>query len=89
MNPPASLLGQLREDARGLTRAVKRVLPDETAELMLVIDQFEEVFTLVDSDETRRLMLDAIREAVTDERSQIRVVVTLRADFFDRPLSYA
>ena len=27
VNPPESLLGQLREDERGLARAVKRVLP--------------------------------------------------------------
>jgi len=44
VNPPESLLGQLREDERGLARAVKRVLPPTwRLELLLVIDQFEEV----------------------------------------------
>ncbi len=47
-NPPDSLLVQLRENERGLLRAVKRILPaDESVELALVIDQFEELFTLV------------------------------------------
>ena len=53
VNPPESLINQLREDERGLVRAVKRILPrDETVELVLVIDQFEEVFTLVDDEPT-------------------------------------
>ena len=43
-NSPASPLGQLREDERGLARAIKRVLPDDAATgLVLVIDQFEEL----------------------------------------------
>ncbi len=46
VNPPSSLLAQLKEDERGLLRAVKRVLPDEKSELFLFIDQFEEIFTL-------------------------------------------
>ncbi|MEO0564540.1 MAG: serine/threonine-protein kinase, partial [Chloroflexota bacterium] len=48
VNPPNSLMDQLREDARGLARAVKRVLPggdDADTELLLFIDQFEELFT--------------------------------------------
>jgi WD40 repeat protein/class 3 adenylate cyclase len=87
--PPATLMDLLREDERGLVRAVKRVLPrDESVELVLVIDQFEEVFTLVEDEPTRVHFLESLYQAVTDERSRLRVVVTLRADFFDRPLLY-
>ena len=79
----------LREDERGLVRAVKRVLPrDETVELVLVIDQFEEVFTLVEDEPTRVHFLESLHAAVTDPRGRLRVIVTLRADFFDRPLLY-
>jgi WD40 repeat protein len=89
VNPPASLLAQLREDARGLLRAVRRCLPDdEEVELLLVIDQFEEVFTLLDDTATRVQLLDSLVEAILDPRSRLRVVVTLRADFLDRPLQY-
>ena len=87
VNPPRSLLEQLREDERGLLRAVKRVLPDEPeTELVLVIDQFEELFTLVEDEAARAHFLDSLVAAVTDPRSRVRVVVTLRADFYDRPL---
>lgn len=89
VNPPTSLLAQLQEDPRGLVRAVKRVLPDDPAtELLLVIDQFEEVFTLVADEATRAHLLASLEAAVTEPRSRLRVVVTLRADFYDRPLLY-
>ena len=83
------LINQLREDERGLVRAVKRILPrDETVELVLVIDQFEEVFTLVEDEPARVHFLESLYQAVTDQRSRLRVIITLRADFFDRPLLY-
>ncbi len=89
VNPPESLLGQLKEDERGLLRAVRRVLPaDADVELVLVIDQFEEVFTLVEDEETRTRFLNSLVVAVMDPRSRVRVVVTMRADFTDRPLGY-
>ncbi|MGH6961716.1 MAG: ATP-binding protein, partial [Dongiaceae bacterium] len=89
VNPPESLLAQLREDKRGLVRAIHRTLPaDDATELVLVIDQFEEVFTLVEDETERAHLLDSLVAAVLDERSRIRVVITLRADFIDRPLRY-
>lgn len=89
INPPASLLSQLKEDEMGLFRAIKRVLPDDqTTELFILIDQFEEVFTLVESEETRRNFLKALLKAVSEPRSRVRLVVTLRADFYDKPLFY-
>lgn len=90
VNPPESLLNQLKEDQGGLRRAVNRILPtDENIELVLVIDQFEEVFTLMENEEERALFLNSLITAVLDERSRLRVVVTIRADFTDRPLNYA
>ncbi len=90
INPPDSLLVQLQEDDRGLLRACKRILPTDTnVELVLVIDQFEELFTLVTDEKQRVHFLDSLITAVLDERSRIRVVITLRADFTDRPLQYA
>ena len=54
VNPPESLLAQIKEDRRGLLRAIQRTLPaDPNIELVLVLDQFEEVFTLV-ADEAER-----------------------------------
>jgi ABC-type glycerol-3-phosphate transport system substrate-binding protein len=63
------------------------VLPDPDAELLIVLDQLEEVFTLVDDDDERSRVLESVRAAVEAPGSRVRVVATLRADFFDQPLS--
>lgn len=89
VNPLPGLLSNLSEDRRGLVRAVKRVLPTEqTVELVLVIDQFEELFTLTTDEEVRQHFIDNLLSAVSDTRGRIRVILTLRADFYDKPLSY-
>lgn len=87
-NPFPDLFELLTNDERGLVRAVKRILAEDN-ELVLFIDQFEETFTLVQDDEERRHFLNSILHAVEDERSRIKIIVTLRADFYDRPLLYA
>jgi WD40 repeat protein len=83
-----ALQAALRESVRGLLHAVPRILPDELAELVLVIDQFEEVFTLVEDETERKQFLNSLVTAVHDPSSRLRVIVTLRADFYDRPLLY-
>lgn len=89
VNPPESLLNQLQEGDRGLLRAINRILPDDgETELVLVVDQFEELFTLVADEAVREQFLNGLVTAVLDERSRVRVIITLRADFYDRPLQY-
>ena len=89
VNPLPGLFSQLSEDRRGLVRAAKRLLPPSPkTELILVIDQFEEVFTLVEDEAVRTHFIDNLLSAVTDPRSRVRVILTLRADFFDRPLMF-
>jgi WD40 repeat protein/serine/threonine protein kinase len=88
INPPPTLLDQLRSDERGLLKVVKRILPDEESRLLLVIDQFEEVFTLVEDEAARSRFLDSLYAAVIEPDSRLQVVITLRADFYDRPLLY-
>lgn len=86
VKPPTSLLEQLSGN-RGIHRAVERVLPEESSTLVLVVDQFEELFTQSAPDEAARFV-DALVDAVRADHSRVRVVVTLRADFYDRPLGH-
>lgn len=81
------LLDILERDAFGLNRAVSLVLP-ERQPLLLVIDQFEELFTLVEDTRLARRFMDLIYAAATDPHSVVYTVITLRADFLDRPLMY-
>ena len=55
--------------------------------LLLLIDQFEELFTQVDTATANRF-LDTLASAIGDDQSRIRVIVTLRADYYDRPLQH-
>ncbi|MGB5057617.1 MAG: protein kinase [Candidatus Promineifilaceae bacterium] len=84
---PADLAEQLSRDERGLLRAARLiVLDEEPAELLLVIDQFEELYTLTTSQAERAHFLGLLQTAVSITNSHIRVIITLRADFYDRPL---
>ncbi|MDW3212522.1 MAG: BTAD domain-containing putative transcriptional regulator [Ilumatobacteraceae bacterium] len=85
---PASLIDDLTADDRGLLRVSKQILPDDTTTLLLVIDQFEELFSMTPTEEVRRRFLDNLVTVAGDERSRVRIVATIRADFFDRPLAY-
>ncbi|MBK8022379.1 MAG: protein kinase [Chloroflexi bacterium] len=89
VNPIPGLLDQLRKDRRGLVRAAKRILPvDPSTELVLVIDQFEELFVLVEDEEMRAHFINNLLSAVGDPRGRTHIILTLRADFYDRPLLY-
>jgi WD40 repeat protein/serine/threonine protein kinase len=87
-NQAGNLREHLRRDRHGLLRVANLILPNDGSDLVLIIDQFEEVFTLVENEAERLHFLDLLHAAVTDPRSRVRVVVTLRADFYDRPLYY-
>ncbi len=88
VNPPASLLDQLREHPRGIVRGVRRVLPADDAVLLLVIDQFEELFTSQVDSSVTEAFIEALTVAATEPGTPLRVVLTLRADFYDRPLRH-
>jgi len=89
VDPPPSLVEPMQKDSRGLLRTLRRVLPnEENVKLLLVIDQFEELFAMVDDEARRNHFLESLYVAITAPRTPLRVVVTLRADFYDRPLQY-
>jgi DNA-binding SARP family transcriptional activator/WD40 repeat protein len=88
VNPPASLRQQLGE-AGGLLRAIRRVLPDERTRVLLVVDQFEELFTQARDPAERDRFLVELAGAITDPESPLQVIATLRADHYDAPLRQA
>ncbi len=83
-NPPASLLEQLEGGEEGLLRAVKRILPGDGSELVLLIDQLEETFTLVE-DEDRPSSSSRCSGSLCTTRT-VDCGSSRRCDFFDRPL---
>ena len=86
--PTADLVEMMRSDPNGIARAVGSVLPDEAAELLLIVDQFEELFIVLDDAEIRDRFLEGLLAAVTVEHPRLRVVVTIRADHWHLPLQH-
>lgn len=87
-DPPDSL-GELLDDPEdGLLRACLRVLPDESSRIVLVIDQFEELFTLVPAEDERARFIRNLEVVLNDPHKRVIVVIALRADFYAKPLEY-
>jgi basic membrane lipoprotein Med (substrate-binding protein (PBP1-ABC) superfamily)/DNA-binding SARP family transcriptional activator/Tol biopolymer transport system component len=76
----------LARGAGGLLDCVSMLLRDGSSRLLLVVDQFEELFTSVDQAEASRF-LALLADAADDPGGRVHVLVTLRADFYDRPLA--
>jgi hypothetical protein len=74
-----ALEGSLTADAKSVWEQVLSKLPSG-AHVILLIDQFEELFTLVDKEKHRAALLQFLHEASSVER--IHVIVTVRADFY-------
>ena len=56
-----------------------------TDRALLIVDQFEELFAETDEG-ARRQFLHALTAAVSEPSGRVSVLLTLRADFYDRPL---
>ena len=78
----------LEEDsARGLHQLATALTQRQGTKLLLCVDQFEELFTQTSTQEERQQFLELLVTAVTEPRGTVIVVLTLRADFYDRVLS--
>jgi WD40 repeat protein len=84
--PISDVLEQIEADEKAFGNLLNQVLPDATSEVFLLIDQFEEVFTLNTDERQAGKFIHALFHALTSEKSRLRLVVTIRADFYDRPL---
>jgi len=83
-----NIQNHLSRDRNGLLRAAGLILPNDDSQLVLFIDQFEEIFTLLPDEDHRKEFIDLLSTAVSDPSSRVILVITLRADFYDRPLMY-
>ncbi len=87
VDPPKTLLTKLRDGDRGILRGIRRCLGDELGHVVVIIDQFEEVFSAAPGGDARQF-LSALAVAVEDPTSPLRLVITIRADYYDRPLEH-
>jgi len=98
----ATLMDDMASDVRSLHLYARRLLcggagdgapllplPHAPLRLLLVVDQFEELFTLCRSDDERTAFVDNLLTAISGDDEQTFVVLTLRADFYAHCALYA
>jgi WD40 repeat protein len=83
---------ELRRDEGALSKLIKSSLVSSQTRLVLIVDQFEELYTL-SSESERQLFLNLLLDAVKSVPA-FTLVITLRSDFYsyiltDRPWSDA
>ncbi len=65
----------------GLRRIASLLSDKASASLVLLVDQFEEVYSLCDSPAQRTVFADNLLNAAADRSGQVSVIITLRSDF--------
>ena len=86
---PGSIRNDLQDDSvRGLHVLLTAYVKQSNKRVILVVDQFEELFTQTVAEEERQRFLDLLFIATTEPRGSLFVILTLRADFYGRLLLY-
>jgi formylglycine-generating enzyme required for sulfatase activity len=81
----STLIDDISKDARSLRLYVRKLLSNSgESNLLIVVDQFEETFTLCKDVTERKAFIENLLSLADDdaERSAARLVITLRADFY-------
>src|SRR6266487_946165 len=76
------------DSARGLHLLATQLVKRPGVKVVLMIDQFEELFTQTLSEQERQQFIDLLVAAATEPHGPLIVLLTLRADFYDRPMHY-
>ncbi len=61
---------------------------EDGTRVVLMVDQFEEVFTLCGDERERRAFVRCLAESATGQNGRVRVVLGIRADFLARCAQY-
>jgi len=86
---PGDGVRRLAEDLRADPTALARAAGHAAGvAAVIVVDQFEELFTLCDDETERRCFVDALMAAWCEPSSPVAVIVALRADFYGRVAAY-
>lgn len=83
-----NLATELEQGNTSLADVVQRILEQNSGNLLLIADQFEELYTLCPNEEERQRFLDVLLGVVENDTPRFRLVLVLRADFMEYALSY-
>lgn len=72
----------------GIRRIADGFHAETGALTVLVIDQFEEIYTLCEKTEERAAFIENLMDAVSDESGNVMAILTLRSDFLGETQSH-
>lgn len=87
MQPFPGLENHLQSNMDGLSEVIKTILTED-ANLLLVVDQFEEIFTQTTNETERSHFLNLLATTAKQQGANIYIICTLRADYYEHALSY-
>ena len=73
----------------GLRRIANSLPNIETSPLVILVDQFEELYSLCTDEGERQAFIENLLDAVTDAAANVSAVITLRTDFLDETQKHA
>ena len=79
-----ALLARLRAEPGYFGAILRARARQGERQILLFVDQFEELYTLVPDREERRAFTAALAAVADDPASPLRVVIAMRSDFLDR-----
>jgi serine/threonine protein kinase len=80
----AQMIYRLRNEPGYVGTILRNRARTTNSQLLLFVDQFEELYTLVPDLEERRAFTAALAGVADDTAAPLRVVVSMRSDFLDR-----
>jgi hypothetical protein len=85
-----ALIARPEDEQRRLHLTARLVLHNtpEAHRLFVLIDEFEEIFTLCNQETARRQLIDNVLYATSVADGRTIVVLTMRADFYGQCASY-
>lgn len=84
-----SVVDALRSDPKEFIRTVRQIQgTHKEVPYLLVVDQFEEVFTLCQDERERQSFIDALLYATELGQKDVYCILTMRADFYGKATLY-
>jgi hypothetical protein len=82
----SDLIAEFQKSEKALHLIARQSLPENAPDmrLVVVVDQFEEVFTLCRKDELREALIRNLLYAAKVAQGQTLVILTMRADFYGK-----
>jgi len=69
------------------SEGLNAILPERSPRVLLVVDQFEELFTVCANEQERQEFIRLLAEG-SDREGRLTIVTTMRADFVEQALQY-